>query len=259
MDTNSPMGWTESQASWVDGRLGALEPGEKWEPNAAAALARFKSQREREKWPIGRWALGVAGAVCVALCLLVLLPSARAIAHRCLECSVAVWQYTFSVSSSESPAEVASTGLVAAEERKAAPDFNLVDASGANVSLASLRGKVVLLNFWATWCEGCQVEIPWFIQFQKKYAAQGLTVVGVSMDDDGWKAVKPWIREKSVNYPIVVGNKQIADQYAFSGMPHTVLIDREGRIADVQLGVVKRIATDKKIRGLLGDLHMELK
>src|SRR5882762_2080244 len=135
--------------------------------------------------------------------------------------------------------------------RSPAPNFNLKDASGKDVKLADLKGKVVLVNFWATWCEGCQVEIPWFVEFQKQYASKGLVVVGISLDDDGWKSVKPWIGEKKVNYPIVIGNEGLGKQYGLVGMPLTALVDREGRIADVHQGIVEKTATQQKIRGLL--------
>ena len=134
--------------------------------------------------------------------------------------------------------------------RSPAPNFNLKDASGKDVKLADLKGKVVLVNFWATWCEGCQVEIPWFVEFQKEYADRGLVVVGIAMDDD-WKSVKPWIEEKKVNYPIVIGNQGLGKQYGLIGMPLTALVDREGRIADVHNGIVDKTATEQRIRDLL--------
>jgi cytochrome c biogenesis protein CcmG/thiol:disulfide interchange protein DsbE len=134
--------------------------------------------------------------------------------------------------------------------RSPAPNFNLKDASGKDVKLADLKGKVVLVNFWATWCEGCQVEIPWFVEFQKEYASRGLVVVGIAMDDD-WKSVKPWIEEKKVNYPIVIGNQGLGKQYGLIGMPLTALVDREGRIADVHNGIVEKTATQQKITDLL--------
>ncbi|MFZ0969908.1 MAG: redoxin domain-containing protein [Candidatus Acidiferrales bacterium] len=135
--------------------------------------------------------------------------------------------------------------------RKAAPSFELADATGAPVKLSGFKGRVVLLNFWATWCHGCQTEIPWFIQFEDKYNESGLTVVGVSMDDDGWKSVKPWIAEKKVNYPIVIGNAQVGKLFDLGAMPKTVLIDRQGNIAATFEGVVDRDACEKEIRSLL--------
>jgi cytochrome c biogenesis protein CcmG/thiol:disulfide interchange protein DsbE len=160
-----------------------------------------------------------------------------------MECSVAVWQSL----AASAPTQA---DLKPESGRTLAPDFTLRDADGKELTLSSLKGKVVLLNFWATWCEGCQVEIPWFIEFEKKYEERGLAVVGVSMDSDGWKSVRPWLKEKKVNYPIVIGSDNVARQYSLDGMPLTVLIDREGRIADSHSGIVSRSATEQKL-GLL--------
>jgi thiol-disulfide isomerase/thioredoxin len=88
-----------------------------------------------------------------------------------------------------------------------APDFSLTDANGFRVKLSDDRGKVVLLNFWATWCGPCKIEIPWFIEFENIYKNRGFAVLGVSMDDDGWRAVKPFLREKAVNYRVVLGDR----------------------------------------------------
>jgi peroxiredoxin len=172
------------------------------------------------------------------------LPSPKVFAHRCLECSVAVWQSLL-------PSAPAQADLKSPSARSLAPDFNLKDANGKDVKLADLKGKVVLVNFWATWCEGCQVEIPWFVEFQKAYEGKGLVVVGISMDDDGWKSVRPWLKEKKVNYPIVIGNDGLANRYGLDGMPLTALVDREGRIADVHPGLVDKAATQQKIKALL--------
>jgi cytochrome c biogenesis protein CcmG/thiol:disulfide interchange protein DsbE len=94
------------------------------------------------------------------------------------------------------------------------------------------------------------VEIPWFVEFQKEYVGRGFVVVGISMDD-GWKSVKPWLKEKKVNYPVVIGNEGLGKQYGLDGMPLTVLVDREGRIADLHPGIVEIAATQQKIRTLL--------
>jgi peroxiredoxin len=95
------------------------------------------------------------------------------------------------------------------------------------------------------------LEIPWLVEFQKEYASRGFVVVGISMDNDSWKSVKPWIKEKKVNYPIVVGNDGLGKQYGLDGMPLTALVDREGRIADVHHGIVGKTATQQKSRDLL--------
>src|SRR5262245_32988675 len=96
--------------------------------------------------------------------------------------------------------------LTAAASRQAAPDFTLSDANGNPVTLSAHKGRVVLLDFWATWCEGCKTEIPWYMEFQDKYKERGLSVLGVSLDEDGWKSVKPFLAENKLNYPVVIGD-----------------------------------------------------
>jgi peroxiredoxin len=239
MDMNS----SSRSDSWVDEQLAALDPGVEWEPDVTDGLLRLRELRVRGSWIGGRWLLAATGTLGVCVCLMAL-PSSKVLAHRCLECSVAVWQSLL-------PSVPAQSGLQSPSGRSLAPDFDLEDASGKDVKLADLKGKVILVNFWATWCEGCQVEIPWFVEFQKEYASRGLVVVGISMDDDGWKSVKPWIKQKKVNYPIVIGNEGLGKQYGLDGMPLTALVDREGRIADVHNGIVEKTATQQKIRALL--------
>src|ERR1700693_616896 len=95
-----------------------------------------------------------------------------------------------------------STPVSADNARKAAPNFTLSDSKGAAVRLSDYKGKVVLLDFWATWCHGCKTEIPWYMEFQNKYKDTGLSVIGVSMDEDGWKSVKPFVEEQKMNYVV---------------------------------------------------------
>ena len=136
--------------------------------------------------------------------------------------------------------------------RKVAPEFVLHDANGAPVRLSAYKGKVVLLNFWATWCHGCQEEIPWFVQFESKYKQNGLAVIGVSMDDDGWKSVKPFLEEKKLNYTVVIGNEPLGKLYGVRAMPMTLLIDREGKIAASYSGVIDRERCETELQALLG-------
>jgi peroxiredoxin len=149
--------------------------------------------------------------------------------------------------------------LLPAVSRKTAPDFSLADANGKPIKLSDYRGKVVLLDFWATWCGGCKIEIPWYMEFDEKYKQQGLAVIGVSMDD-GWKAVRPFLlRAKdpetggntAMKYPVVIGNNQLAKAYNLTSMPMTLLIDRQGKIALSHTGVVNKSDFESHILQLL--------
>jgi peroxiredoxin len=124
------------------------------------------------------------------------------------------------------------------KDRKPAPDFTLKDSNGATVHLSDYRGKVVLLDFWATWCTPCQVEIPWFIEFEQSLKSKGFAVVGVSMDEDGWDVVKPYIRKRHMNYRVLLGDDHTAQLYGgVEALPTTFLLDREGRVATVHKGL----------------------
>jgi peroxiredoxin len=121
---------------------------------------------------------------------------------------------------------------------KPAPEFSLKDANGQTVRLADYRGKVVLLDFWATWCGPCKIEIPWFMEFEKEFKNQGFAVLGVSMDEDGWSAIKPYVQNMKMNYRVLLGNDAISTAYGgLDSLPTTLLIDREGGIASTHVGV----------------------
>ena len=138
-----------------------------------------------------------------------------------------------------------------------APDFTLIDATGSPVKLSSLKGKVVLLDFWATWCTGCKVEIPWYMEFETKYGKDGLVAIGVSMDDNGWKSVKPFLQEHKLNYPVVIGTQEVANEYGgLPSLPMTLLIDRGGNIAESHAGMVNKDEFEKKIKRLLRNTGM---
>jgi peroxiredoxin len=163
-------------------------------------------------------------------------------------------------SDSAQTSKTTADALVPKDQRKAAPEFSLTDADGKPVDLANYRGKIVLLDFWATWCGGCKLEIPWYMEFDTRYKQQGLAVIGVSMDEDGWKAVKPFLAQKrdpetggntAMKYPVVIGNDKLAKEYNLTSMPMTLLIDREGKIALSHTGVVNKDDFEGHIRQLL--------
>jgi len=135
---------------------------------------------------------------------------------------------------------------------KAAPDFARADSNGALVRLTDYKSKVVLLDLWATYCGGCKTEIPWFIEFNNRYQAGGLVVIGVAMDNS-WKPVKSFIAEERVNYTVVLGSYALLNMFGATGLPATFLIDRNGRIAKSHVGVVDKDSFEAEIRELLSE------
>ena len=141
------------------------------------------------------------------------------------------------------------------------PDVTFQDLQGSSVPLASMKGKVVLLNFWATWCEPCRGEIPILIQLQQKNSSKGFTVLGAAMDDDGQKVVEPFVKDTkftvggqsmTMNYPIVLGNDEIASQFGgLLGMPTSFLISRDGKIVKKYMGGLNEAQIVKDVESQL--------
>ena len=184
-----------------------------------------------------RWAFAAVGAL--ALALLTLNAAPKWGSHR-------------------GEASAAATGTPAASACPAAAkpanlNFALKDIDNNEVKLASLKGKVVLLDFWATWCGPCKIEIPWFIEFQKKYGKDGLQVVGVSVDDTIDK-LKPYVAQMKMNYLVLQGLDHDDMQDAFGpifGIPVTVLISRDGRMCTKHTGLSSKDAFENEIKALL--------
>jgi len=141
--------------------------------------------------------------------------------------------------------------------------FELIDLQGRELDLAKYRGKVILVNFWATWCQPCRIEIPWLIEFQEKYAGRGFTVLGVAMDDEGRSVVEPWLanerfeldgRQVSVNYPILIGNEAVEKQFdGLLGLPTSVLITRDGTRVKRFIGLIQHDVLQEEIEKLLAN------
>ena len=132
---------------------------------------------------------------------------------------------------------------------KAAPDFALTSLDGKTLKLSDYRGKAVLLNFWATWCEPCKIEMPWFVDLQKKYEAQGFTVLGVAMDDSSPSDIADFAKKMGVNYPIVIGKEAVGDQYGgIPYLPSSFYIDRDGKIVDRVFGLMSRSEIESNIQ-----------
>ena len=145
------------------------------------------------------------------------------------------------------------TSSCPANAKPANLNFVLKDIDNKEVKLSALKGKVVLLDFWATWCGPCKIEIPWFIEFQQKYGKQGLQVVGVSIDDTVDK-LKPYVAQMKMNYMVLQGLDQDALQDAYGpmfGIPVSVLISRDGKMCSKHVGLSSKEAFEKEIKSLL--------
>jgi peroxiredoxin len=152
--------------------------------------------------------------------------------------------------------------LIASTARKPAPTFHLVGETGRTMQVSDYQGKVVLLNFWATDCGGCRLEIPSFIELQQTYKDKGFTAIGVAMDisyeqlknaDEAWKRVTPFIVNHKLNYPILMGDDSVLNAYAINAYPATYLIDKSGKIAATYVGVVNKDNVEANIHTLLSE------
>ena len=140
--------------------------------------------------------------------------------------------------------------LPASEVAGVAPAFTLTDLDGKSVSLAEFHGKVVVLDFWATWCPPCKREIPDFIDLQKEYGSQGVQIVGIALDEPG--KVQAFARQNGMNYPVLLGSDEVSMRYGrIEGIPTTFIIDKSGKIVDTFEGFRPREAFETEIKKLL--------
>jgi peroxiredoxin len=152
--------------------------------------------------------------------------------------------------------------VVPQASRRAAPAFQLADRSGTNKQVTDYRGKVVLLNFWATERGGCKLEVPWLIEFESAHKSDSFTVAGVSMDtsyegsmsaDEAWSKVKPFVLDHKLNYPVLMGGSTRITSYKLGAVPATYLIDKQGRIAAPCSGIIDKSDVDSNINMLLAE------
>src|ERR1700716_4674038 len=133
-----------------------------------------------------------------------------------------------------------------------APDFSLESLEGKTMRLSDFRGKAVLLNFWATWCGPCKIEMPWFVELQQKYGSQGLQIVGVAMDDASKEDIAKFAKDMGVNYPVLIGKEAVGDSYGgILALPETFFIGRAGKDVDKILGLRGKAEIEDAIKKAL--------
>jgi len=136
---------------------------------------------------------------------------------------------------------------------KPAPEFTLETPDGKNVSLSNYRGQAVMLNFWATWCGPCKIEMPWFVELQKEYGPQGLQILGVAMDDSSKEDIQKFAKDMGVNYTILIGREAVGQAYGgVDVLPTTFFIDRDGNIVTREFGLQSRSLFVDNIKKALG-------
>jgi peroxiredoxin len=134
-----------------------------------------------------------------------------------------------------------------------APDFTLPGIDGKDLKLSSYKGKVVILDFWATWCPPCRKGIPDLIELKKKYGSKGLEVIGVSLDTETKNQVPAFVKDKGINYPVVYGTQTVAQQYGgIEAIPTSFIIDKQGKIAASYQGLMPILTYENQIKKLLG-------
>src|SRR5437762_4831568 len=184
-----------------------------------------------------RWAIATAGALALAL-LTLNVPMPWALASR-----------------EPSPAEEAAGGgaVCDAKAKPANLNFTLKDAANKDLTISAYKGKVIVLDFWATWCEPCKLEIPGFVDLQNQYGAKGLQMIGISVDDT-LEQLKPYVAEYKMNYPVLQGLDHDDVQDAFGpifGIPQTLVISREGKICTRHMGLGSKQGFETAIKALL--------
>jgi len=147
---------------------------------------------------------------------------------------------------------ILSAGTSVVGQQTVAPQFALKDLNGRTVRLRAYRGKVVLINFWATWCPPCRAEMPDLVRLQREHARDGLQIIGITYPPETKTQVRRFARSLKVNYPIILGTRQIKARFSSEEtLPLTVVIGRDGKVNDIISGILLRQEFDEKIKPLL--------
>ena len=167
-------------------------------------------------------------------------------------CCLAVFPGCGDKSASQAGKPTAAASVLAPEDLGPAPNFVLPTPDGTMVSFADFQGKIVLVDFWATWCPPCQEEVPGFVDLYNRYQDKGLVIIGISVDEGGVERVKEFMKEYSVNYPIVMANDEVIRAFGgIRGLPTTFLVNAQGRIVKRYVGFRSMKEFEKDISNFL--------
>ncbi|HXX64736.1 MAG TPA: TlpA disulfide reductase family protein [Bacteroidota bacterium] len=138
------------------------------------------------------------------------------------------------------------------QDKGPAPNFTLPTATGGTIELAKLHGKVVVVNFWATWCGPCRSEIPGMQEVYEKYKSKGLEIIGVSLDQKGWDVINPFVKRMNISYPVVLGNNQVAESYGhIDAIPATFIVGKKGEVLQHHVGYMSKEEFEQAVKAAL--------
>jgi len=237
----------DETAQWVTGRMAALTRDDDWHPDVAVGLAAFHTRsvalRARR---VRRFGLGA-----VAVIVFLAMPVTRALGARCLDACVNVTTRVTQFLRGDEP-EAAAPKTVGARIGDIAPDALGADRTGAPRTMSSLGGRVVVVNFWATWCVPCRTEIPLLNDLQARYGSEGLEVIGISLDQEGWTAIESFRRDQPITYAVTLGSDEVAAPYGGVGaVPATFIVNRSGLIVAKMIGPIREGMYDELLARLL--------
>ncbi|MFH0989485.1 MAG: TlpA disulfide reductase family protein [bacterium] len=147
---------------------------------------------------------------------------------------------------------LALTTSVLAQSKPMAPDFSLKTSDGKVIQLDQYKGKVVVVNFWATWCPPCRQEIPGFLKVYKSYRSKGLEIIGIALDQEGWEVVTPFVKKQKLTYPVVIGTQDVVRKFGgIQSIPTTFLVDKSGTVVKRQVGYWDEQEFETAVKALL--------